>query len=160
MATKFGISFRNMGEALVAPEKAFRKEEYLKTSLFLLFLSLYLLSLASALISTAVMSRPEMQEFQFSLAVRQAEKNMIGASEADKEMMREQVRQGMNSPAAKIGTYVSIVISSGFWLLFPLAFWGLQNIAARFFGGEETPVSIEKRKGPVSRKHRRSLFSP
>ena len=158
MKSKFGTTFSTIGEALISPEKTFHKDDYLKSSLFLLLLIIYVLTLASALINISVMNRPEMQEFQLELSVKQAEKRMIGASEADKEVMREQILKGMNSPAAKIIKYVSLFITSGFWLLVPLLFWGLQTIAARFFGGEEIPVTVEKKKGTVSRKHRRSLF--
>lgn len=158
MKNSVAHTFKTMGQALTAPEKTFKDQDYLKSSLFLLLLTVYLLTLTSALLSTAVMNRPEMQEFQLALSVRQAEKNMIGASEADREALREQIRAGMNSPVGRIAQYVSVVITSGLFLVVPLFFWGLQTVAARFFGGEETAVDVEKRKKTVTRKHRRSLF--
>ena len=151
-------TIKTMGQALTAPEKTFKDQDYLKSSLFILFLTVYLLTLASALLSTAVMNRPEMQEFQLNLSMRQAEKTMIGASEADREVMREQIRMGMDSPVARVIQYVSVVITSGLFLIVPHFFWGLQTVAARFFGGEETAMDVDKKKKTVTRKHRRSLF--
>lgn len=146
MASKIAGTIKSIPDVLISPEKAFKKDDYVKSSAFLIILIIYVLTLATALMSTAVMNRPELREFQVALSVKQAEKNMIGASEEDKQMMEEQVRAGMDSPVARIAQYVSIVISSAFWLVVPLLFWGLQVVAARFFGGRNRLLRFKRKR--------------
>ena len=157
MISKNLQGFKNIATALSAPEKFFAKQDNLKISLLSLILCLYLISLSASLLSFSIMNRPAMKQFALEMSVRETSKTMIGASEEDKAFVREEMRAKLNSPFNKIMGYIATSFSPLFRFISVLIFWGLQNISTRFFGGEEHQVSIQRKKGPVIRKHHRSL---
>ncbi|MCG8454132.1 MAG: YIP1 family protein [Spirochaetales bacterium] len=136
--------------SLSAPRESFQGEAYWKASRFALFALLFLCFLSSSLLSHMAQQTPEFKAIQFEMALKTAEKQMVGATEDQRASTRENIRQQMDNPVMKAISLVSLVVVSFAMLLRVLILWGLISIVSRFLGGEETPLD--------GKKHRRTLY--
>ncbi len=154
-----GDTVKNMGYVLYSPARVFDSPSYSRASLPALLIILMILTLLTGLLSYRVTNYEGVKDFQVELGVRQALKMMPGTSPEKEAELRDQIREQMYSPVTVISGYVSLVVGSLFSLTAALVlFWVYMMTAARFAGGEETPVAFQTGKGERIRKHRNSFL--
>lgn len=146
-------------KSLYSPREVFEESDYSKASTGTLLLFFYLLILATSFMGYMITNHEGIREFQVEMGVKQALKFNPAMSEEEVDMVREQIMTSMDSMMSRLFAMISLVFSAAMALFGSvLFFWAYMIIVLRFAGGEETPVTIEKRKGPKEKKHRSSYI--
>lgn len=158
MKEKKSSSISMLCKTLIRPDLNFQNDNYLKVSLFVIMLALYILTLTSAMGGRLVMDRPEMAAFSENIALRNLEKSMHGCTEEQIKVAKENTLKGMRSPIGKIAAYISICVTSVFIFVRVLLFWLFQVVVLKFMGGEESPTIVKKKKKIKTYKNRKSLI--
>ena len=157
MRVKLGLALSNTCKCLVSPHKSFKNGDYLRTSLFLIILTVYLFTLGGSLFSYGLTNKPELKKFSENMIRIQIEKSMAASSQdhIDKTVNDAIARQ--NDPITRAIGFIWLFFSSAIILLKIVFFWLAQVIILKFLGGEEDPLTVQKKKRIKVFAHRRSL---
>ncbi len=136
-------------QALVAPDKSFKREEQFFVSRFLLFLLIFVLVFTGSVLTQKFFANDTMRALTLEEAGRRIEKMMANAPKEQREEATRRVLESQGAGGIGVMMVAGLILSAAVWPLFVLEVWFLGIILMQFLGGEEKPVGAKK--------HRRSL---